>query len=119
MSGFKRSHRHHLDSLPAYTPIEPFEVLSERVGRLPEQIIKLDANENPYGSAPSVSEALGHNNSYHIYPDADQTESRRLVAGYCGVKPQNVVGTPERDLMSFVDKFDRHNLLSLFFSFIF
>jgi histidinol-phosphate aminotransferase len=41
--------RKHLESLPPYAPIEPFEVLSARLGRCPEQIVKLDANENPYG----------------------------------------------------------------------
>jgi hypothetical protein len=34
--------------LAAYTPIEPFDVLSKRLGRAPEDIVKLDANENPY-----------------------------------------------------------------------
>ena len=37
--------RKHLESLPPYTPIEPFEVLSERIGRAPTEIVKLDANE--------------------------------------------------------------------------
>ena len=32
--------RAHLESLPPYAPIEPFEVLSERIGRDPSQIIK-------------------------------------------------------------------------------
>ena len=35
-----------------------------------------------------------------------RAETTPLKAGMT-VKPQNVVGTPERDLMSFVDKFDR------------
>ncbi|RMF30310.1 MAG: histidinol-phosphate aminotransferase, partial [Chloroflexi bacterium] len=41
-----------------YTPIVPFEVLSRRLGLPPERIIKLDANENPYGPSPRVREAL-------------------------------------------------------------
>ena len=49
--------RKHLESLPPYTPIEPFEILSARIGREPAQIVKLDANENPYGPLPAVREA--------------------------------------------------------------
>jgi histidinol-phosphate aminotransferase len=41
------------DDFPPYTPIEPFEVLSARLGRPPDQIVKLDANENPYGPSPA------------------------------------------------------------------
>jgi histidinol-phosphate aminotransferase len=47
--------RVHLESLPPYTPIEPFEVLSARLGRDPARIVKLDANENPYGLLPAVA----------------------------------------------------------------
>ncbi len=68
--------RAHLESLPPYTPIEPFEVLSARIGREPSQIVKLDANENPYGPLPVVREALGKLDFPHIYPDP---ESRALA----------------------------------------
>lgn len=61
--------RPHLESMPPYVPIEPFEVLSARIGRDPSQIIKLDANENPYGPLPVVREALGSLAFPHIYPD--------------------------------------------------
>jgi histidinol-phosphate aminotransferase len=67
--------RQHLQNLPAYTPIEPFDVLSARYGRTPDQIIKLDANENPYGISPAVRRALAEMDFPHIYPDP---ESRRL-----------------------------------------
>ena len=35
------------ENFPPYTPIEPFEVLSARLGRPAESIVKLDANETP------------------------------------------------------------------------
>ncbi len=69
--------RPHLLKLAAYTPIEPFEILSARYGRKPEEIIKLDANENPYGPPPEVRQALAQMPFPHVYPDP---ESRRLRA---------------------------------------
>ncbi|XP_048327106.2 histidinol-phosphate aminotransferase, chloroplastic-like [Ziziphus jujuba] len=69
--------RPHLRKLSPYQPILPFEVLSTRLGRKPEDIIKLDANENPYGPPPEVFEALGALKFPYVYPDP---ESRRLRA---------------------------------------
>lgn len=77
--------RQHLGSLPAYTPIEPFEVLSARIGREPSQIVKLDANENPYGPLPVVREALGSLDFPHIYPDPESRALRRSLATFTGV----------------------------------
>lgn len=77
--------RPHLESLPAYMPIEPFEVLSERVGREPSQIIKLDANENPYGPLPVVREALGKLDFPHIYPDPECRLLRKSLSTFTGV----------------------------------
>jgi histidinol-phosphate aminotransferase len=77
--------RTHLESLPPYTPIEPFEVLSERVGRDPSQIVKLDANENPYGPLPIVREALGKLDFPHIYPDPESRLLRKSLAKFTGV----------------------------------
>ncbi len=77
--------RPHLESMPPYTPIEPFEVLSARIGRDPSQIIKLDANENPYGPLPAVREALGKMNFPHIYPDPESRALRKALAAFTGV----------------------------------
>ena len=49
-----------------YTPIEPVEVLSARLGLPPERIVKLDGNENPYGPSPRALAALADYRSYHI-----------------------------------------------------
>jgi len=77
--------RSHLESLPPYTPIEPFEVLSARFGRSPDQIIKLDANENPYGPLPAVREALGKLDFPHIYPDPESRALRNCLEEFTGV----------------------------------
>ena len=77
--------RTHLESLPAYTPIEPFEVLSARIGRSPDQIVKLDANENPYGPLPVVREAVGKMEFPHIYPDPESRALRKSLAKFTGI----------------------------------
>lgn len=77
--------RTHLESLPSYTPIEPFEVLSARIGREPSQIVKLDANENPYGILPAVRKALAEMDFPHIYPDPESRALRQSLAEFTGV----------------------------------
>lgn len=77
--------RRHLETIPPYIPIEPFDVLSARVGRPPEQIVKLDANENPYGPLPVVREALGKLDFPHIYPDPESRALRAALAKFTGV----------------------------------
>src|SRR5574339_480179 len=77
--------RPHLQSLPPYIPIEPFEVLSARIGRDPSQIVKLDANENPYGPLPIVREALGKLDFPHIYPDPESRALRKSLARFTGI----------------------------------
>jgi histidinol-phosphate aminotransferase len=77
--------RQHLESLPPYTPIEPFEVLSARLGRSPDQIVKLDANENPYGPLKAVREALANMEFSHIYPDPESRALRKSLAEFTGV----------------------------------
>ncbi len=68
-----------------YTPVKPFEALSREMHRAPEQIVKLDANENPYGPSPKVRQALAEYPWYHIYPDPQQTELREALSRYVGV----------------------------------
>ena len=83
----------HLAGLEEYTPIQPIEVLSQRLGIPAAEIIKLDANENPYGPHPAVTEALAEYAYYHIYPDPQQTELREALAVHLQHE-QNQPGNP-------------------------
>ncbi len=91
--------RRDIAALEPYTPIQPFDVLSRRLGINPSQIVKLDANENPYGPVPAVAEALAEYSYYHIYPDPEQTELRTLLAEYLGVEVGSVLATHGADEM--------------------
>ena len=83
--------RSHLKTLAPYTPIEPFEVLSTKLGRDPEDIVKLDANENPYGPPPEVLQALGSMKFPNIYPDPECRRLRGMLAEYVGVPMNNLL----------------------------
>ena len=73
-----------LRRMEPYTPIVPFEVLSARLGRPPEQIVKLDANENPYGPPLGALAALAAGRAYHIYPDPGANALRDALSRATG-----------------------------------
>ena len=78
-------------SMEPYTPIVPFEVLSARLGLAPEAIVKLDANENPYGPSPRVLAALAALPFPHIYPDPESTALRAALARDTGIPAANLL----------------------------
>ena len=77
-------------AMKPYAPILPFEVLSQRLNRAPEAIVKLDANENPYGPSPKVREALANAAFLNIYPDPDNTFLREALAKFTGVPKERL-----------------------------
>mmetsp|Transcript_43369 Transcript_43369/g.70371 ORF Transcript_43369/g.70371 Transcript_43369/m.70371 type:complete len:476 (+) Transcript_43369:30-1457(+) len=72
-------------TMQPYVPILPFEVLSQKLGRSVEDIVKLDANENPYGPSPKVAEALSKAPFLHIYPDPESRELRDALSEFTGI----------------------------------
>lgn len=87
MTSFSFDHfvRPDIVAMEPYTPIVPFEVLSRRLGRDPEAIVKLDANENPYGPSPKALAALANGRFYHIYPDPEAAALRAAISDFVGV----------------------------------
>ncbi|KAL2473963.1 Histidinol-phosphate aminotransferase 2 [Forsythia ovata] len=83
--------RPHLRKLSPYQSILPFEVLSTRLGRIPEDIVKLDANENPYGPPPEVFEALGSMRFPYIYPDPESRRLRAALAEDSGIESEYIL----------------------------
>jgi histidinol-phosphate aminotransferase len=82
----------HLRDAPPYVPVEPPEEVAKRLGLPAERIVKLDANENPYGPSPRVAEALANADSLHIYPDPEQRRFREAVGRYVGLDAAHVIG---------------------------
>lgn len=87
-SKIERLIRPELVALGAYSAHKSPDTVT---GVAPEAVIKLDANENPYGCSPKVRQALAEYDRWHIYPDAGQTRLRRQLQDYCGVDAQYIV----------------------------
>ena len=87
----ERLFRPELATMQPYTPIHPFEVVSQRLGRAPEQIVKLDANENPYGPSPAALQAMAGYPWLHIYPDPQSTALRAALAEYTGLPAERIL----------------------------
>ena len=86
-----------------YTPVEPFERLSEKLGIPVEKIVKLDANENPYGCSPKAQRAVAEFGRYHIYPDSFGVELCEALEKFVGVsRTQIALGNGSDELLDFL-----------------
>ncbi|MFH0914041.1 MAG: histidinol-phosphate transaminase [Chloroflexota bacterium] len=89
--GIERLVRPELRQLAGYSAAKSPETLDGKTEVPVEDIVKLDANENPYGCSPRVSQALASYGQFHIYPDSGQMELRKNLGGYAGVEPERIV----------------------------
>jgi histidinol-phosphate aminotransferase len=83
--------RQHILDLPPYEPILPFDVLSEELGIPEDKLVKLDANENPFGCLPEVREALAALDTLHIYPDPESRRIQKLLAVHHQISEESLV----------------------------
>ncbi|MDP6668138.1 MAG: histidinol-phosphate transaminase, partial [Dehalococcoidia bacterium] len=70
-------------SFTTYHGVDPSEELARKAGIKPEDVIRLNANENPYGPLEKVSAALS-NLPLHLYPDPNQRKLRAALSEYTG-----------------------------------
>ncbi|PIO82171.1 histidinol-phosphate transaminase [Loigolactobacillus backii] len=77
--------------LQPYIPEEPLSVLEKKVGVA--NIVRLSANENPFGTSPKVKEAVVNwqFNDARYYPDGDARDLRQAVADYLQVQPEQLL----------------------------
>ena len=88
MSKIERPTHPYLETLEPYVPPD-LEATAIRSGLRVEQLIRLSANENPFGPSPQVAQALADYPEYAFYPD--YRPLRQAVARYAGVAPDQVV----------------------------
>ncbi len=90
-AGIERLIRSDLVTFSGYPASKSPETLAGKTEVPVKDIIKLDANENPYGCSPRVNQALAAYSSFSVYPDSGQTELRKLLADYAGVGAERIV----------------------------
>ena len=67
------------------------DTLKGKVAAPPSGVVKLNANENPYGCSPRVTRAMAGDVPVSVYPDNGQAELRELLAGYTGAGAECIV----------------------------
>ena len=93
-------------TLKPYIPEEPATAVKERLGV--DRLVRLSANENPYGTSPLVREAIlsyvTHNDA-NYYPDGNATDLRMKLAAYWKVQPEQlVIGVGLDEVIAIVNK---------------
>lgn len=78
----------HLEAIEPYEPPD-LEAAADRAGVDRHELVRLVANENPYGPSPRVAQALADFGQYHFHPD--YRPLKEAVARYAGVAPDHVV----------------------------
>lgn len=102
-TGIERFIRPDLITFGGYSARKSPQTLAGKVAVPLEDIIKLDANENPYGCSPRVSRALAACPDFNVYPDNGQTRLRKLLEGYAGVGAEHIVaGSASNQLIDLV-----------------
>ncbi|MBA7472446.1 Histidinol-phosphate aminotransferase [subsurface metagenome] len=89
--GIDKLIRPELVGLGGYTPHKSPDTLEGAVEVPVERVIKLDANENPYGCSPRVRQALAECSYWQTYPDAGQTRLRQQLQEYTGIDASCIV----------------------------
>ena len=89
--GIEKLIRKELLAFGGYSAAASPEVLEGKIDVAAKDMIKIDANENPYGCSPRVNKALARYAQFNIYPDDGQERLRKLLAGYAGVNARYVV----------------------------
>ena len=99
---FKRLIRPHLLQLEHLSPADPPEEQARRAGIPEEEIIRLNANENPYGPSPKVSDAVAQVD-YSIYPDPEQRRVREAISDFTSIPIERlIVGAGSDEIIDLV-----------------
>ncbi|MBN4064136.1 histidinol-phosphate transaminase [Dehalococcoides mccartyi] len=90
MSQLEKLMRPHMAKIATYHGVDPSAELARKAGIKPEDVIRLNANENPYGALDKVVQALT-NLELHLYPDTQQRKLRAALSDYTGQPSERII----------------------------
>ena len=81
-----------VSGIPEYVPGKTASQIAAEYGLKPEDVIKLNSNENPLGASDKVADAIRKAaDSASLYPTADASALRNALTTYVGFPVENIV----------------------------
>ncbi|MBR0472889.1 MAG: histidinol-phosphate transaminase [Methanosphaera sp.] len=81
-----------IDEFKTYVPGRSKKEIAEKYGVAEEDIIKLGSNENPWGPAPGVYDAIRDSiGEMNRYPESNHEYLKEKIAEYAGVRADQVI----------------------------
>lgn len=81
-----------IEEFNTYVPGRSKKEIAQKYGVKEEDIIKLGSNENPWGPAPGVYDAIKESiNEMNRYPESNHEYLKEKIAQYAGVKQNQVI----------------------------
>jgi histidinol-phosphate aminotransferase len=90
MSQLEKLMRPHMVKIATYHGVDPSEQLAKDAGIRPEDVIRLNANENPYGPLDKIKAAIT-NLPVNLYPDPNQRKLRAALSEYTGQPAERIM----------------------------
>ncbi len=81
----------HIKALQPYEPVIPPDAVARHLNIPICKIIKLDANENPYGMPPRARWRLANLATGHIYPDPECRQLRLMLSDVINISQDNII----------------------------
>ena len=81
--------RPYIKDIVGYDPVKHPDSIKQNNSSI-SKLVKLNGNENPYGTSPKISSSL-NNYPIHIYPDPHQNKIRQKLAEHAGTLPSQII----------------------------
>jgi histidinol-phosphate aminotransferase len=88
----------HILDLKKYDPVDSDKKLAEEFGLKEKDIIRLNANENPYGPWAGIKDSFSKI-KFNVYPDSNQDLLRESLSKYTGLDKNQIVAGSGADEM--------------------